>query len=378
MQIVTVFSLVFLSAAFVSASASNNPPDPDAGIASHLQLLTAAVTPAIVIAAPQGPRFYVGPIHVTGWRHLLEGEEEGGADSATESAALPDLDPEEPESKRFAPLPAEVICRALERAAEAHDLPLLFFARLIWQESRFKTDAVSRAGAQGVAQFMPAVAAEMGLEDPFDPIQALPVSARLLSRLYERFGNWGLAAAAYNGGPRRVSEWLSRKGKLPKETRHYVRTITGLPAEAWAGAAPLEIAFERPPRLPCDNLPRVETHVAQARIPMPPGRPEQIEITEASAVAVSGSSRQAAEAKPWAVQLAAHWSPKQALAGFERLRKEHPQILGGLQPSVIARGPAGRSAARQRVQVAMQTRSGAEQLCARLKAAGGACLVRKN
>jgi soluble lytic murein transglycosylase-like protein len=95
----------------------------------------------------------------------------------------------------------QAICQALAAAAAANDLPVEFLSRLIWQESRFKPEAVSRAGAQGVAQFMPGTARLRGLEDPFDPIQAIAKSAQLLRDLSREFGNLGLAAAAYNAGP---------------------------------------------------------------------------------------------------------------------------------------------------------------------------------
>ena len=87
------------------------------------------------------------------------------------------------------------ICDALAAAAGENDLPVDFFARLIWQESRFDPTAVSRAGAQGVAQFMPATASARGLADPFDPIEAIAHSAKLLRDLRREFGNLGLAAA---------------------------------------------------------------------------------------------------------------------------------------------------------------------------------------
>jgi hypothetical protein len=64
------------------------------------------------------------------------------------------------------------------RQGRKNDLPVDFFARLIWQESRFDPTAVSRAGAQGVAQFMPATANARGLADPFDPIEAIAHSAK--------------------------------------------------------------------------------------------------------------------------------------------------------------------------------------------------------
>src|SRR5436853_994505 len=82
----------------------------------------------------------------------------------------------------------ESVCLMIEAAARANDLPLEFFARVIWQESRFHTEAVgpvTRSGerAQGIAQFMPRTAVERGLFDPFDPVQALPKSADFLREL---------------------------------------------------------------------------------------------------------------------------------------------------------------------------------------------------
>ncbi len=104
------------------------------------------------------------------------------------------------------------LCLMLESAADANQLPLAFFARVIWRESRFDPNAVgprTRSGehAQGIAQFMLGTAAEHGLDNPFDPIQALPKAAAFLSRLREQFGNLGLAAAAYNAGPARIEGW---------------------------------------------------------------------------------------------------------------------------------------------------------------------------
>src|SRR3982075_64016 len=109
----------------------------------------------------------------------------------------------------------EAMCRMIESAAKANDLPLEFFARVIWQESRFQSDAVgpvTRNGqrAQGIAQFMPGTASERRLLDPFDPVQALPKSAEFLSELRRQFGNLGLAAAAYNAGPPRGAGWRLR------------------------------------------------------------------------------------------------------------------------------------------------------------------------
>ncbi|HEY7459119.1 MAG TPA: lytic transglycosylase domain-containing protein [Xanthobacteraceae bacterium] len=135
------------------------------------------------------------------------------------------------------PLSTDEICEVVEEVAAEHDIPVPLFVRLIWQESRFRNETVSRAGAQGIAQFMPETAAERGLDDPFDPLEALPASAHFLRELTERFGNFGLAAAAYNSGPQRVRKWLAGRARLPKETRDYVLRITGRDAEHWARAA---------------------------------------------------------------------------------------------------------------------------------------------
>jgi soluble lytic murein transglycosylase-like protein len=114
---------------------------------------------------------------------------------------------------------SEQICHAIELAARENKLPVEFLAHLIWQESRFNPGAVSRAGAQGVAQFMPTTAAWRGLENPFDPISAIRKSAELLSALVMQFGNLALAAAAYNAGSKRVQDWIEGRANLPRETQ---------------------------------------------------------------------------------------------------------------------------------------------------------------
>lgn len=148
----------------------------------------------------------------------------------------------------------EAICHTLASAAQAHGIPTGFFARLIWQESKFQQRVVSHAGAQGVAQFMPTVAAQRGLRNPFDALESLPHSARFLREHIDTFGNLGLAAAAYNGGARRVMDWLARRGKLPQETRDYVKSITGQPPEKWTEESEIELAVNLPSRAPCEGV----------------------------------------------------------------------------------------------------------------------------
>lgn len=151
-------------------------------------------------------------------------------------------------------LPDHELCTTLAEVARSNDLPLGFFTNLIWRESRFDHDAISPVGAMGIAQFMPDVADKLSL-DAFDARSALPASARLLRTLRARFGNLGLAAAAYNAGPKRVSDWLEGRSALPKETQDYVHLITGRPAAHWQTIKPQAAVFRVPQRVPCLRLP---------------------------------------------------------------------------------------------------------------------------
>jgi hypothetical protein len=71
--------------------------------------------------------------------------------------------------------------------------------------------------------------------------------------LRDQFGNLGLAAAAYNGGSGRVQKWLDGRGKMPRETRDYVRIVTGSPIEEWRPKANANVAQAGriPQRVPC-------------------------------------------------------------------------------------------------------------------------------
>jgi hypothetical protein len=106
------------------------------------------------------------------------------------------------------------VCDTLVQSAQSNALPIPFFIRLLFQESGFRPDVVSHAGAQGIAQFMPETAASVGLDNPFDPLQAIAASTRLLRNLVTKFGNLGLAAAAYNAGPRRIHDWLGQEEQI--------------------------------------------------------------------------------------------------------------------------------------------------------------------
>ena len=156
------------------------------------------------------------------------------------------------------------LCSHAAAVAAEHDLPAPFFANLIQQESGFKSHVVSPAGAQGIAQFMPRVARAYGLDNPFDPIHSLSVSAKFLRELLGQFGNLGLAAAAYNAGPKRVQNWMARRGKLPEETRNYVRNITGQPAERWARVNAKMQEARLPAHARCPGMPVMAVSVPEA------------------------------------------------------------------------------------------------------------------
>ena len=172
----------------------------------------------------------------------------------------------------------EEICDALIEAVRNNDLPAHFFIRLLYQESSFRPYAISSAGALGIAQFMPETASDRGLDNPFDPIQAIPASARLLRDMAQKFGNLGLAAAAYNAGPRRIEEWLAKKGPLPQETQAYVKTITSWPAESWTLAAQTgSPAIKVQRQAPCQETVGLMAWDGPDEIPLPPPSPRALE-----------------------------------------------------------------------------------------------------
>ena len=142
--------------------------------------------------------------------------------------------PAEPEAKPE--LSRVTICSLIDAAADRHDLPVEYFTRLIWKESRFRQDALSPKGAQGIAQFMPGTARGMGLDDPFDPHAAIDAQAHLMRDLLRQFGAVPLALAAYNAGPAPVAAC----GCVPPypETRGYVARILGLMSGAGEPVAP--------------------------------------------------------------------------------------------------------------------------------------------
>jgi hypothetical protein len=110
----------------------------------------------------------------------------------------------------------------IEQAAADNGIPASLLAALVSQESGFDPNAVSSAGAEGIAQFMPATAAGMGI-DPDDPTEAIEGAARLLGSYTTQFGSYADALAAYNAGSSAVEEY----GGVPPyaQTQAYVPAV---------------------------------------------------------------------------------------------------------------------------------------------------------
>ena len=215
------------------------------------------------------------------------------------------------------------LCKLIEAAAAKHGIPSDFFTRLLWKESRFRSDALSPKGAQGIAQFMPDTAAERGLLDPFDIATAIPASASYLADLKARFGNLGLAAAAYNAGPRRITNWLADESTLPFETLDFVLSITGTDAETWAERETVEaLAKTEAEKEDCASV------VAFLKVP---GQ----DLGHAIAT----------ETGPWGVQVAGNFSRARVLRSYERVQEQFTDLIGDRPPMVIGtrlRGPGTR------------------------------------
>lgn len=247
------------------------------------------------------------------------------------------------------------VCRVIGASARANGLDAGFFARLVWRESLFDASAVSPAGAQGIAQFIPETAKRRGLADAFNPAEALVVSARYLADLRDAYGNIGLAAAAYNGGEARVERFIAEEGGLAAETRAYVMAITGHSAEAWRDAPPATVDLALAPKLEFEAA-----CVAQAsNRKVPSFRTEPV-------------------LQPWGVVVASSRERDSASRQVARLQNRHAGVLAGEPVSYTRTRRAGMAYPLTYAQIGRPTRTEAEALCQRLRAAGGDCMVLRN
>lgn len=251
-------------------------------------------------------------------------------------------------------------CQAIEAFANDSGLDPGFFARLIWQESRFDPNALSHANAQGVAQFIPSTAEIRGLLDPYNPAQALEYSAEYLGELTRRYGNHGLAAVAYNGGERRADGLVSKSRGLATETINYVKIITGLPAETWRDAPPKTHDFrlqkDKPFAPACHEL-ALKRRLTAYPEPEPPE----------------------AAAQPWGVQMAFGVTKQRALAQFKSRSQRCAKAVGGETPALIwEKSRASPKGGYYIVRLGRSDRDAAWKLCKKIKAQGCICAVYRN
>ncbi|MGJ8625602.1 MAG: lytic transglycosylase domain-containing protein [Sulfitobacter sp.] len=247
-------------------------------------------------------------------------------------------------------------CNAIQIFAKRHKLNRDFFARLIWQESRFDPNALSHANARGIAQFIPSTAALRGLADPYNPADALDHSAQYLAEMVTRYGNEGLAAVGYNGGERRVAGFLDGGG-LADETINYVPIITGLTAQMWRDTPPKAHDFRLSKTQ--DFLPACYA-IAQNRRLTPLARPDPL-------------------VKPWGVQLAFGKTKSQARATYTQRTASCRSLLSKEKPDYLnVKHRASRQKGFVMARIGRNTRKAADQLCASLRRAGCICAVYKN
>ena len=193
-------------------------------------------------------------------------------------------------------------------------------------------------------------------------IAALKAAASYLGDLRNRFGNLGLAAAAYNAGPQRVQDWLLGRGSLPKETLSYMQIVTGHSAAEWSdGTAQSKLAL--PEVVPCSQMARSFNPPTAAKSETPKR--------------IDQASSSPAFKPDWGVQLVGSSSQASALASFQQLQKTFKRLLETRQPFVI-QSKVGTSGFWYRVRVVTDSRWDADRLCSGLRAAGGSCLVQRN
>ncbi len=256
----------------------------------------------------------------------------------------------------------DTVCDLIDVAAAENGLPTVFLTRLVWRESHFLADAISPKGAQGIAQFMPGTAARRGLTDPFDPRTAIPASAQYLSELSAQYGNLGLAAAAYNAGEKRVSDWMAGDGGLPWETQDYVLFVTGRTAEDWKVDAADNAGTE-----PTSGKTNANCTEIAAR------------LSEGAGPPIVPASLMAAPWAPWGVQVAGNFSQARAMASYRRLQQQFPDVIGDGPPLILRSVVTSRGRAPfYAIRLPANARDAADELCHRLHAIGGACVVMKN
>ena len=248
-------------------------------------------------------------------------------------------------------------CQAIDTFARHNAIDPAFFARLIWQESRFDPNALSPASARGIAQFIDSTAQLRGLRDSYNPAEALEFSAQYLGDLVRRFGNPGLAAIAYNGGEARANGLIAGTGGLARETVDYVQIITGITAETWRDAPPaapdLRLQGDVPFQAACRDMAR-NRRFTQFKPPAP-------------------------SHAPWGVQLAFGVTESAARAAFDRRAQACIGTLADKPLDLIfTRNRVSGRKGYYMARVGADTSRAANLLCNTIRKQGCTCAVYRN
>ena len=256
---------------------------------------------------------------------------------------------------------AEIDVSPAEFAARANNLPIEFFTRVIWQESRFRADAIgpmtyTGKRALGIAQFMPGQRLNGTCSTrsiPYRRYRSLPSSCATCA------GNLailGLLLRPTTPARDASANWMAGSGPMPSETRAYVHAITGASVEQWAkrgdddssqgsgrGCGELMALLKRAPNV---FLAALEQRV------------------------IEGAKQ------PWGVILGADMSHSGILARYAALQQRHAAVLAGRDPILLERGRG--PLPRYQVRIGADTRAAANELCNRILKDGGICVVLGN
>ncbi len=247
------------------------------------------------------------------------------------------------------------VCKLMQNRSSWRGINPHFIARLINAESRFSPNAVSPAGAEGIAQFIPGTAKRRGLKNPYDPASALTASIDFLAHLKARFGNLGLAAVAYNAGEGAATRFIAG-GRIPSETENYVYSITGRVAEEWrkpqARHAIPTINANKPFADACLSLVK---------------KPGRIRL------AAKASPRQ-----PWGVLISESFSRSTAIRTFNNIKRRFPADLRQKPPMIVrVRNLSMGARRRYSARIGAGSRTRAAEICASLRTRSVTCIIRK-
>ena len=250
---------------------------------------------------------------------------------------------------------ARDVCGLIDNRSRWRGINPHFIARLINAESRFSPTAVSPAGAQGIAQFIPGTARRRGLKNPYDPAAALTASIDFLAHLKARFGNLGLAAVAYNAGEGAASRFIAGGG-IPPETENYVFSITGRAAEEW-----------RKPDA------RHAIPLIDAKASFADACPELVRKPGRIRLATKSAAHQ-----PWGVLISESFSRNTAVRTFNRVKRNFPANLREKPPMIVpVRNLSMGTRQRYSARIGAASRKQASEICKSLRARAVVCIVRR-